>query len=92
MCPTGVIAMITAPMEIEGTAEEIAAEIERWPGRRMRLTILPKCDVAETVQTVRPIQEALAEIAASAPPDEQAKVPADFSSQLDHYIYGSPKR
>ena len=26
------------------------------------------------------------------PPEEQEKLPPDFSEQLDHYIYGTPKK
>jgi hypothetical protein len=40
----------------------------------------------------RPIVEVLAEIAATIPPAELAKLPSDFTDQLDHYIYGTPKR
>jgi hypothetical protein len=36
--------------------------------------------------------EVLAEIAATIPPAELAKLPSDFTDQLDHYIYGTPKR
>ena len=40
----------------------------------------------------RPIAEVLAEIAAAIPTEELAQLPADFTDQLDHYIYGTPKR
>ena len=40
----------------------------------------------------RPIAEVLAEIAATIPAAELARLPADFTDQLDHYIYGTPKR
>jgi hypothetical protein len=40
----------------------------------------------------RPIAEVLAEIAAAIPAAELAQLPADFTDQLDHYIYGTPKR
>jgi hypothetical protein len=36
--------------------------------------------------------ERAAEIAASIPEEERKKVPADFLSNLDHYIYGTPKK
>ncbi|HET6384891.1 MAG TPA: hypothetical protein VFJ58_15970 [Armatimonadota bacterium] len=38
----------------------------------------------------RPISEVLAEIAAAVPPAEI--LPPSFMDQLDHYIYGTPKR
>jgi hypothetical protein len=34
----------------------------------------------------------LAEIAAAIPAEELAQLPSDFTDQLDHYIYGTPKR
>lgn len=40
----------------------------------------------------RPIWEVIAEISASVPDEEWAKLPADGAEQHDHYLYGSPKR
>jgi Arc/MetJ-type ribon-helix-helix transcriptional regulator len=40
----------------------------------------------------RPIWEIADEIRKSIPEEEWAKLPADGASQLDHYLYGSPKR
>ena len=45
----------------------------------------------ETPDT-RPIAEVLAAIAATIPAAELATLPPDFMDQLDHYIYGTPKR
>lgn len=39
-----------------------------------------------------PIWERLAALAADAPPEEVAKLPPDGAAQLDHYLYGHPKR
>ena len=41
--------------------------------------------------TAKPIWDVAAEIAASVPDEEWAKVPADLSANLDHYLYGAPK-
>lgn len=41
---------------------------------------------------VRPIWEIVAEIGRSVPEEEWAKVPADLSVNLDHYLYGAPKK
>jgi Arc/MetJ-type ribon-helix-helix transcriptional regulator len=40
----------------------------------------------------KPIWEEFEEIAASIPQEVWAQIPADSSEQLDHYIYGTPKR
>lgn len=39
----------------------------------------------------RPIWEAALEIGSSIPDSEWAKVPADLSKNVDHYLYGAPK-
>jgi len=40
----------------------------------------------------KPIWERAAELRKRVPAEEWDKVPADGSKQLDHYIYGSPRR
>jgi Arc/MetJ-type ribon-helix-helix transcriptional regulator len=40
----------------------------------------------------KPIWERAAELRKSIPEEEWAKLPTDGARQLDHYIYGSPKR
>jgi predicted DNA-binding antitoxin AbrB/MazE fold protein len=46
-----------------------------------------------TVEQARPpIWERIAALTADAPPEELAKLPIDGASQLDHYLYGTPKR
>ncbi len=39
----------------------------------------------------RPIWEIVAAIGRSIPEEELAKIPADSSINLDHYLYGAPK-
>jgi MinD-like ATPase involved in chromosome partitioning or flagellar assembly len=40
----------------------------------------------------RRISERIAEIMADVPAEEFAKIPRDGSRQVDHYVYGLPKR
>lgn len=40
----------------------------------------------------RPIWERIAALAADTPPEEIAKLPPDGAAQIDHYLYGHPKR
>lgn len=40
----------------------------------------------------RPIEEVLAEIATHVTVQQWAKLPPDLTDQLDHYLYGTPKR
>ena len=50
-------------------------------------------DLAESpVSTFKPIWEVADEIRKSIPAEEWAKLPVDGAAQLDHYLYGSPKR
>jgi Arc/MetJ-type ribon-helix-helix transcriptional regulator len=44
------------------------------------------------VQGDKPIWEKFADIAATMPKETWDNIPADSSEQLDHYIYGSPRR
>ncbi len=40
----------------------------------------------------KPLWERAAELRKSVPEEEWTKLPVDGAEQLDHYIYGSPKR
>ncbi len=40
----------------------------------------------------RPVSEMIREIWADMPDDVRAKLPTDGASQVDHYVYGLPKR
>jgi len=40
----------------------------------------------------RPISVVIAEIMKDIPAEELAKLPSDGASQVDHYVYGLPKR
>lgn len=40
----------------------------------------------------RPVWERIASMAAALPAEAVAGLPADGASQLDHYLYGAPKR
>jgi Arc/MetJ-type ribon-helix-helix transcriptional regulator len=42
--------------------------------------------------TRKPLWERAAELRKSIPKEEWAKLPADGAEQLDHYLYGSPRR
>ena len=49
--------------------------------------------VRVTVEPARPpIWERIAARAAEVPTEESAKLPRDGAAQIDHYLYGHPKR
>jgi hypothetical protein len=59
---------------------------------QVREMLLCPSVVPEVSTPGKSIEEKLAELAGNVPSDEWARLPADLSDQLDHYIYGTPKR
>jgi hypothetical protein len=55
------------------------------------ITIQP-VGVAPIDRTVRPIEEVIAELAAQVPQAEWDRLPHDLTDNLDHYLYGTPRR
>ncbi len=85
--------MVAQPLEIEGTWEQIVSLAPNLAGRRVRLIVLPTLeDESPPPQDTRSIEEKIAAIWADVPAEEWAKLPPDLSDQLDHYIYGTPKK
>jgi len=54
--------------------------------------ILPPIGETPFDPTARPIWEEIIEIAERIPEEELDKLPRDLSANLDHYLYGAPKR
>lgn len=62
--------------------------------------VVPGADLVAEVQADRivlqrprlPFWERIAALTADAPPEELDKLPADGAAQVDHYLYGHPKR
>ena len=84
--------MTTPLLALEGTWEEIAAQIPDFAGQKLRVLVYPAEETSSAAHDTRPMAEVLAEIAATITPAELAKLPPDFTDQLDHYIYDTPKR
>ena len=83
---------MTTPLLLEGTWDEITAQMPDFAGQKLRVLVYAVEENGNVVADSRPIAAVLAEIAASIPASELAKLPRDFTDQLDHYIYGTPKR
>src|SRR5947209_1582665 len=49
-------------------------------------------DLLASADTRRPMSEFMREIWGDMPADVRAKLPRDGASQVDHYVYGLPKR
>jgi len=54
--------------------------------------VYPADENSTAAHDTHPMAAVLAEIAATIPASELATLPPDFTDQLDHYIYGTPKR
>lgn len=78
--------MAKAPIEYEGTWEEIAAHAPDFAGRRLRLTVLDT--EAAAAEELPPLERRLQELASRVPPEEWARLPTDLTDRLDDYIYG----
>ena len=79
-------------LELEGTGAEIVQRLSEYGDRRIHVIVLPATEPDIVKKDERPITEMLAEIAAHVASAEADQLPADFTDQLDHYLYGSPKR
>ena len=80
-------------LEFEGTWEEIANHARQFAGRRLRLTVLPRETESLSRTADQPsLEDKFAEIVADVPSEEWEKLPTDLGDNLDHYIYGTPKR
>ena len=53
---------------------------------------LGKQETPAVGHATRRISQRIAEIMADVPPEEFAKLPKDGARQVDHYVYGLPKR
>jgi hypothetical protein len=66
-------------------------------GKLLRITLIEELSLqtaseAPMDRAARPIEEIMAELAAEVPQTEWDKLPSDLTDNLDHYIYGTPKR
>jgi hypothetical protein len=66
-------------------------------GKLLRIAQVEKLRVHPVLEaphhgTSRPIEDVLAELAAEVPQAEWDRLPKDLTDNLDHYLYGTPKR
>jgi len=82
----------TQHLRIKGRAEFWGAN-----GKIKRITAVDSMSLQPAGEVpfdphARPIWDEISELAASIPDEEWAKVPTDGARNLDHYLYGHPKR
>ena len=66
-------------------------------GKFLKITQIDELKLHQVGETLfdrlaRPIEEVLADLASEIPETEWAKLPNDLTDNLDHYLYGTPKR
>lgn len=83
-------AQVSAAAGIPGGAD-VVVRVEGGEIRIAPETAKPDAE-APMPPGYRPIWEVAEEIGRSIPPEEWEKVPKDLSINLDHYLYGAPKR
>jgi antitoxin component of MazEF toxin-antitoxin module len=92
--PAEIQAMSTMLKADAGGAVLLPAELCRAAG------VEPGADLVADVQAGRivlaaarpPFWERIAALTADIPPEELDKLPIDGAAQIDHYLYGTPKR
>ena len=82
-----------AYLVLEGTWEEVSARASELAGRRVRVTTLPdRKKGSRSNGSHLTIEEKIQQIAADIPEDEWEKLPPDLTDNLDHYVYGTPRK
>jgi len=70
-------------------AEALGLTVEQW---LLQLADQVACSNVTAQAEERPISELMREIWGDMPADVRAKLPHDGARQIDHYVYGLPKR
>lgn len=85
--PEDVAEAVKARAAIEGVS------VEDWLQALATRHVKPAADQEQRrPRPRRRISEVIAEIVADVPSEELAKLPTDGATQVDHYVYGLPKR
>lgn len=82
------------PTECVDLPEHCSVELEvrMWEGERPKGAQPPAEESAEPRRQKLSIEDKIAQIVADVPPEVWDNLPDDLSEQLDHYLYGTPKR
>lgn len=104
---THVLVMFSDPQEVDVTTAlrdhksvrvRVKGQAEMSPqGKLLRVTeieelVLGPAGEAPYDHSAPPIEEVLAGLARGVPKAEWDKLPSDLTDNLDHYLYGTPKR
>lgn len=87
---------MTPLLEMVATGEQLSRELpERladFKAQRFHIIVTPVDMPATETPRKKTITEILVEMGKAIPEEERAKLPPDLTDNLDHYIYGWPKK
>ena len=85
-------------LEMDGTAEEIHERLAEYSGRRLHVVVTSESDTGK-LEVRLPvsheklsIEEKIMARFSALSKEEISRIPDDLSDNLDHYIYGLPKK
>ena len=85
-------------LEMDGTAEEIHERLAEYSGRRLHVVVTSESDTGK-LEALLPvsheklsIEEKIMARFSALSKEEISRIPDDLSDNLDHYIYGLPKK
>ena len=81
---------INLPAEMERRLRD-RADSEGLPAEAYVLRMIER-EVKPPTSAGRPLHELIADVVGEVPEEELLKLPADGASEIDHYVYGHPKR
>lgn len=81
--------MIQLELEFDGHVFVPQQPVDLPAGYKVTVSVENGSPAKEPIAGKTALQK-LAELANTFPPDSE--IPADYASQIDHYLYGSPKR
>ena len=78
---------------LKAQAQAAGLSVEDFARQALSQALTADTDAPDdSVRDERTVSEMIREIVGEVPPEELAKLPRDGSSQIDHYVYGLPKR
>lgn len=78
-----------ACLQVQGRGEFVGGQLQRIAKIHQTKIVLDK---REKPPDYRPIEEKIRDIFKDTPAEEWAKLPKDLIENLDHYLYGTPKK
>lgn len=74
---------------LKAQAQALGLTVEQWLLQLAERFVPP---VEQETADARPIWEIILDNMKNVPPEDLAALPKDGASQIDHYVYGQPKR